>query len=287
MYRFDDVASPAVTTSWWRRALTLTHVIRLSLGAPRDATTSWNRFWSGVDATGDGGDVLWDASASDEALRYVDLLDANGDPRLPVVDVGCGNGRLTRLLVPRFPRALGVDLSPDAITLARGDNPTPAVEFRALDMTGPGEGQRLRTELGEANVLVRGLLHVLDAPARRQLAANLAELVGPGSAVLIAETNHRGPLLGYLESLGAGPRGMPGPLARAIATGIPKPRPYGEAELDDSFPVDRWRRVLIDNDAAITTIPLRRAGVPDSVPGFVAVLKLRAGSGRAGTRTDP
>jgi SAM-dependent methyltransferase len=267
--------------------LTLTHVIRLSLGAPRDATTSWNRFWSGVDATGDGGDVLWDASASDEALRYVDLLDANGDPRLPVVDVGCGNGRLTRLLVPRFPRALGVDLSPDAITLARGDNPTPAVEFRALDMTGPGKGQRLRTELGEANVLVRGLLHVLDAPARRQLAANLAELVGPGGAVLIAETNHRGPLLGYLESLGAGPRGMPGPLARAIATGIPKPRPYGEAELDDSFPVDRWRRVLIDNDAAITTIPLRRAGVPDSVPGFVAVLKLRAGSGRAGTRTDP
>ncbi len=276
-----------MTTSWWRRALTLTHVIRLSLGASRDTTTSWNSFWSGVDATGDGGDVLWDASASDEALRYVDLLAENGDQRLPVVDVGCGNGRLTRLLAPRFPRALGVDLSPDAIALARGEGPTPMVEFRALDMTGPGEGERLRAELGEANVLVRGLLHVLDAPARRRLAANLADLVGPGGAVLIAETNHRGPLLGYLESLGAGPRGMPGPLARAIATGIPKPRPYGEAELDASFPAERWRRVLIDDDAAITTIPLRRPGVPDSVPGFVAVLRSRAGSGRAGSRTDP
>lgn len=254
---------------------------------PRDAATSWNRFWSGVDATGDGGDVLWDASASAEARHYVDLLADNGDPQLPVVDIGCGNGRLTRLLAARFPLAVGVDLSPQAIALARDDSPMPKVEFRVIDMTDPGAGQRLYAEVGEANVLVRGVLHVLDAPARRRLAAGVADLVGRRGTVLIAETNHRGPLIGYLESLGAGPRGMPRPLARAIATGIPRPSPFGEPELDDCFPREQWQRVLIDNDATITTIPLRQPGVPDSLPGFLAVLRSRAGSGRAETRTDP
>lgn len=272
---------------WWRRALTVAHVIRLSLRVPRDVTTSWNRFWSGVGTTGDGGDVLWDASGSDEARRYVALLAAHSDPQLPVVDLGCGNGRLTRMLASRFPRAIGVDLSPQAIALARRDNPTPGIEFRALDMTAPGAGRGLRAELREANVFVRGVLHVLDAPARRRLAANVADLVDARGTVLIAETNHRGPLISYLESLGAGPRGMPRPLARAIATGIPKPSPFGEPELDDCFPPHQWERVLIDNEAAITTIPLRRAGVPDSIPGFLVVLRFREGSGRAGTRTDP
>jgi SAM-dependent methyltransferase len=258
---------------WWKQALTLAHVVRLSLRAPRDATTSWNAFWSGVDATGDGGDVLWDASASAEAARYVDLLAAHGRPELPVVDIGCGNGRFTRLLASRFPRAIGVDLSPHAIALALGESKSPGIEFRVLDMTQPGAGQRLHAEFGEVNVFVRGVLHVLDAPARRRLAANVADLADAHGTVLIAETNHRGPLIGYLESLGAGPRGMPQPLARAIATGIPRPSPFGEPELDDCFPRDQWERVLIDNDAAITTIPLRRAGVPDSIPGFVAVLR--------------
>ncbi|HEY0814943.1 MAG TPA: class I SAM-dependent methyltransferase [Pseudonocardia sp.] len=267
--------------------MTLAHVIRLSLRAPRDAPTSWSRFWSEVSATGDEGDVLWDASASTEALRYVELLAALGDSRLPVIDIGCGNGRLTRLLATRFPRAIGLDLAPLAVELARGESPTPGAEFRVLDMTRPGAGLALRAEFGEVNVFVRGVLHVLDASARRRMAANVADLVGVRGTVLLAETNHRGPLIGYLESLGAGPHGMPRPLARAITTGIPRPSPFGEPELADCFPPDSWERALIDNDAAITTIPLRRPGVPDTVPGFLAVLRFREGSGRAGTRSDP
>lgn len=238
--------------------------------APRDIASRWDRYWAGVQTTGDGGDVLWDSSSSDEARRYLDLLVAHADPDLPVIDVGCGNGRFTRALASRFPRALGADLSPHAIDRAREESGDVAnVEFRAVDMVGPDAAQLG----GPYNVFVRGVLHVLDAPARRRLASNIGDLLGARGTALIAETNYPGPILGYLESLGAGPRGLPHPLARAISSGLPGPSPFGEAELDDSFPPARWERVLVDERSRITTVPMSRADTPDTIPAFLAVLR--------------
>ena len=104
------------------------------------------------------------------------------------------------------------------------------------------------------------------------MAEGIGTLVGARGRVLIGETNHRGNPLGYLERLGAGPRGLPPALARAIATGIPPPSAFGATELDACFPRPHWQRVLVDADAAITTIPLSAPQAHDTIPGFVAVL---------------
>lgn len=278
---------------WWRRALTIPHVIRVSRRAPRAVTDRWDHFWAGVTATGDGGDVLWDASDTREARRYLDLLIAHADRRLPLVDIGCGNGRFTRALGAPFPAALGVDISPAALARARfettssAETSSSAIGFQAFDITEPGAGSLLRGELGgDVNVFVRGVFHVLGVAARREAAAGIAALVGEHGVVLIAETNHRGHRLGYLESLGAGPRGIPPALARIIASGIGVPAAFGEAELDDCFPPQHWRRIMIDVDATISTVPSRTPGVRDTLPGFVAVLAARpatAGPATAGT----
>jgi len=258
----------------WKRIFIAAHVLRLRRGAPRAANTRWDTFWAGVQATGDGGDVLWDASSPAEAARYLDLLADHADPTLPVVDIGCGNGRFTRALAARFPSAVGVDLSPAAIKRAEAESAgTPGVAFRVVDVTDPGAGALLRADLGaDVNVFVRGVLHVLDVPARRRMARGIGTLVGARGRVLISETNHRGNPLGYLEGLSAGPRGLPAALARAVATGIPAPSAFGEAELDACFPPGEWRRVLVDADAAITTIPLSTPSGHDKIPAFVAVL---------------
>jgi SAM-dependent methyltransferase len=270
---------------WWRRALTLPHVVRLSRRAPRAVTDSWDHFWAAVSTTGNGGDVLWDASDPREARHYLDLLTTHADLRLPIVDIGCGNGRFTRALATRFRTALGVDISPAAVVRARSETATStdstpsAITFRPLDITEPGAGNTMRAEVGgDANVFVRGVFHVLDASARREAASSIAAVVGEHGMVLIAETNHRGHRLGYLESLGAGPRGIPPALARAIASGIPAPLAFGQAELDDCFPPQRWRRVVSDATATITTIPSNKPGVQDALPGFVAVLARRPGT---------
>lgn len=259
---------------WWDRALLVAHLVRLGLRAPRDVSTRWDRYWAGVTATGDGGDVLWDSSSSDEARRYLDLLAAHADPALPVVDVGCGNGRFTRALAGRFPRAVGVDLAASAVERARRESP-PGADFRTVDMTAPGAGAALAADLGGCHVFVRGLLHTLDPPARRRLAANAADLLGDAGTLLVAETNYPGPLLNYLENLGAGAAGVPHPLAVAISAGIPRPTTFGATELAAAFPPTGWVHVHTDEDARIATVPMGGRGGADGIPGLVAVLRRR------------
>ena len=262
------------------RALLLPHVVRLSLRAPRDVRSRWDHYWAATADTGDDGDVLWDSSTSDEPRRYVELLAAHADPALPVIDAGCGNGRYTRALAGRFSRVVGVDIAGPAIERARqearreaGDGA--ATEFRVADLLDPAVGHALHAELGDCTVFVRGVLHVLGAADARRMATTLAALAGTRGTVLLAETDYRGPLLGYLESLGGGPSGLPGPLARALAAGLPRPHRFGDAERDAAFPPARWEPVLVDHAATIRTVPLSRAGVPDSIPGHVAVLRPR------------
>jgi SAM-dependent methyltransferase len=273
---------------WWQRALTVPHVMRLTRRAPRGVTNPWDHFWAGVTATGDDGDVLWDAGDTQEASRYLDLLSTHADPRLPIVDIGCGNGRFTRALAARFPHALGVDISPAALARARAettgdgctgtgaDTMSSQVTFGVCDITEPGAGSRLREQLGgDANVFVRGVFHVLEPTARRNAAASIAALVGEHGVVLLAETNYRGPRLGYLERLGAGPRGVPRALASVIASGLSAPQAFGRAELEECFSPQRWHQLVSDVDATITTVPPRTPGLQEGLPGFVAVLTAR------------
>jgi SAM-dependent methyltransferase len=266
-----------------RRVLLVPQIIRLARHAPRDVGTRWDRYWADVERTGDDGDVLWDASTSSEADHYLDLLGTHADPALPALDIGCGNGRFTRVLAQRFRPAIGVDVSPHAVARARVESGSlPHLEFRVADMIAEGTGRALRSELGPCNVLVRGVLHVLAPAERRRLAANLGELLdSPAAILLVAETNHPGSLLAYLEDLGARPTGFPRALGRAITAGLPRPSPFGVNELADTFPPELWDHVRTDHDARIATVPAHRGGVPDSVPGLVAVLRRRSGAARS------
>ncbi len=273
---------------WWRRALLISHVIRLNRRAPRGAVATWDGFWTTVTATGDSGDVLWDTNDPQEALRYLDLLISHADLQLPIVDIGCGNGRFTRALATRFPAALGVDISPTALDRARletgdltADDDTAdaavSIAYQVCDISEPGAGGVLRSQLGgDVNVFVRGVFHVLEADARRAAAAGIAALVGDRGLVLIAETNHRGRRLDYLESLGASHGGIPRALAKVIASGLAAPLAFGPSELEDCFPPQHWRTIVSDTNAAITTVPAGTPGVRVTLPGFVVLLAPRS-----------
>lgn len=132
----------------WRQVLIVPKVARLGRQATRDVGGRWDDYWGRVGATGPGGEVLWDSGSEREIQWYVGQVSRYLPGGLPVVDVGCGNGRLTRALVGSFPRAMGVDLSPRAIARAdEGSAQTTSVSFRALDMTGDGAGRTLAAEI--------------------------------------------------------------------------------------------------------------------------------------------
>ncbi len=258
----------------WRRVLLAPAVGRLAVQAPRNRATRWDRYWAQVRTTGDDGDVLWDPAGEDEPARYRTLLDNWADPALPLVDLGCGNGRLSRALAAGRSHVVGVDLAPHAVALARAQSAaTPGVSHEVLDAVDAIAVTALHTRLGDVNVLIRGVLHTMSRDDRRRVATAVGILTGSRGVVLLAETNYPGPLLGYLEALGARPSGLPEPLGRAISAGLPRPSRFGADELADCFPPARWERVFTDTDATINTVPTGPGQPRGTISAHVAVLR--------------
>lgn len=243
---------------------------------PKNRNAAWAGYWERITNTGADGDVLWDAGGDHEFNSYLPLLLRTLNPALPVVDVGSGHGSFTRLLAAHFPRAIGVDVAPGATAraLALAEPMTvPAVDFRTVDCTVAGAGDQLAAELGEANVFVRGVFHVLDPVSRAALAANLHSLVGATGRVFLIETNYRGDSLGYISRLGATPGRIPRPLKLAIE-GLPKPGHFGPGERKAAFDDAAWT-VLEDGAVTIDAVAMREKGQPEQIPGYYAALAPR------------
>jgi SAM-dependent methyltransferase len=164
----------------------------------RDA---WEGFWS--EASGEPGEVFWDAeptlTAGPHLALYEPLVDA---PRLPLVDLGCGNGTQTRFLADRFPDVIGIDLSAAAVELAvrqakqrAAERPAPRgtvvpsapPRFRQLDAADPAAVTALHEELGDCNIYMRGVLHQCDPKDREPLAAGVATLLGARGRAFVVE----------------------------------------------------------------------------------------------------
>ena len=260
-----------------RKYLLIPRLIRLSSAAPKDPLTAWDQYWGNVRSTGAMGDVLWDSGSAHELNGYLPIL-KQLDPTLPIVDVGCGNGSFTRLLAQHFPHALGLDYSANAVDRARQEAAgITTASFAVCDMTAPDAAQTVATALaaagwaGEANIFIRGVLHVLDRSGQSALAANLLPVVGNRGGVFLAETNFPGTPVDYVSHLGATRNSIPAPLEGAIR-GLPMPGRFGAAQRAKAFPTADWNLVE-EGSASIETRPLSNPSSPDLIPGYYALLR--------------
>jgi SAM-dependent methyltransferase len=260
----------------WRKYLLIPQLTWYAARAPRDQRKAWERYWSGVDRTGVAGDVLWDADDDAELARIAELLRTYADPALPLVDLGCGNGRQARALAGTAARVLGVDGSAAAVRRAEQESAElPAgrrPEFRLADVTEPGLGARLAAELGECTVHIRGVLHVLTPAQRAAVAENVAALAGRRGVVVVRETDAADDPLAYLVRQGATPTSMPDVVRRCVAAGIRPPSHFGAAELAAVFPAARWE-VLEAGPGTLRGVPLRPGEPVQTIPAYHAVLR--------------
>jgi SAM-dependent methyltransferase len=260
------------------KLLLIPQLIWYSARAPRDQGKAWDRFWAGIAKTGPGGEVLWDAASKEELDGVLARALAHMDKGLPVVDVGCGNGRFARLLAPHFPKVLGIDVSPAAIARAKDESRgVDNVTFRVLDASAPGAGRSIAEELGEANALLRGVFHVFEAEQRKIAVENLGAILGKRGAAYCAETNYEGDPLDQLVAQGATATTMPVPLLKCIAAGIKPPRHFGEPQLREFFPVDAWE-VLESGPLTMHGVPLTAKGEFELIPSFYAMVRRRPAS---------
>ncbi|MFD3514686.1 class I SAM-dependent methyltransferase [Streptomyces sp. NPDC058657] len=179
---------------------------------------AWEGFWQG--APDRAGAVLWDAEPALTAGVHLALFEPHmTEPRLPVVDLGCGNGTQTRYLADRFCRVTGIDLAPAAIGLARGHDPAGQVRFAVADATEPADVTALRSDLGQdAQVYLRAVLHQAEPADRTALAATVATLLGErGRAFVVEPAEAAGELL---RTLAEHPDGPPLKLRPLLAHGL-------------------------------------------------------------------
>jgi len=111
----------------------------------------------------------WNAPATAEEQAVLAMVVG------PVIDLGCGPGRLVFDLASRRVRALGVDSSPEAVELARRRGAV--VLHRDLFGPLPGEGRWATALLFDGNVGIGG------DPVR--LLARCRRLVAPGGRVVV------------------------------------------------------------------------------------------------------
>lgn len=255
------------------RYLIIPQLVWYGTRSPRDQGLAWDRFWASIERTGPDGDVLWDAASTDEldGVRAHALEHMVTD--LPVVDVGCGNGRFSRLLAGSFPQVLGIDVSAHAVKRAEDESgDVDNVMYRVLDASAADAGKQLFDELGEAHVFMRGVLHVFDAEQRQRAVANLRDLIGRRGVVYFAETNYAGDPLEQLVAQGATATSMPEPLRKCVAAGIKPPRHFGDAQLADLFPSTYWE-TLDSGPMTMHGVPLTAKDGFESIPGFYAIVR--------------
>ena len=109
------------------------------------------------------------------------------------VDLGCGNGALTRKLAERGYRVLGIDGSPDMVTRAKADYPT-------LDFC-QGDARTFVLQEAADCIFSNAVFHWIDEADQPALARNLYRNLKPGGQ-LVCEFGGRGNTGAILSQLG-------------------------------------------------------------------------------------
>jgi SAM-dependent methyltransferase len=234
--------------------------------AGQELAAVWDHWWAG---TGDTpGEIVWDASA-DDLREDLPHFGAVFDPALPVIDIGCGNGRQTRFLAQRFAVVLGADVSAAAIAQARAVHAEPNVGYRVLDIRDPAAAARLHDEFGDANVYIRGVLQALPSAGRPAAATSIAVLLGRTGTLFAKELPPRA--ASYFEQL-IQVHGLPPGLAKVLRH-IP-PGQITEPELVGLFPAERFE-VIGTGASHIRTSNTLPSGEVITVPAIWALLRPR------------
>ena len=155
-----------------------------------------------------------------------------------VLDVGCGTGEQTLLAASHGADALGVDVSPLALEIARGKAAARGIPAAAGGQVGPaaagGQVGSARFEVADAlklgelgpgfdTIIDSGLFHVFDDESRIRYVTSLASVLRPGGRLCLMCFSDRQP-------------GMFGP------------RRVSQDELRAAF-ADGWTNVAIEAEA--------------------------------------
>lgn len=256
----------------------LSHVLyfRLKHGNPGEVDRHWENYWRTIEKTGSDGQVLWDSEPERASAEDLARFQSYMDPSLPLVDLGCGNGRQTRFLAKHFPRVIGTDVSTSALAKASQETPPgSSIEFRRLDALRPEQARALHGELGDVNIYMRGVLHVTQQRDRPRFVESLATLLGERGTLYQIELSVRA--LDYFRTLpGDSPSGLPQHVHNVLRTGAASVG-FDVQDRPLVYPDSDWQVIAHGEDVTIKTVTLAH-GEEGRVPANYLVLRRRSGA---------
>jgi SAM-dependent methyltransferase len=123
-------------------------------------------------------------AGSDDLGIVPHMLDLLGDVSDRVVlDAGCGEGYLARILVARGARVTGIDLSPRLIALARARDPVGRIAYQVADLSAP------LPELRASFDAVASYMVLNDVEDYQGFAATLAQVLKAGGRAVLGFNN--------------------------------------------------------------------------------------------------
>jgi SAM-dependent methyltransferase len=248
--------------------------LRLKNGDPREYDRHWEKFWKTVDKTGADGQVVWDArpevAVAEDLPRFLPYMDRS----LPIVDLGCGNGRQSRYLARHFDKVIGVDIAPSAIALARKETVEEKnVEFRVLNATHPEQAEALHAEFGDMNVYIRTVMHLVQKVDRPNFVQSLKTLLGERGVLYELELTSKA--LSYLRSLPIkGKMDLPPLIENVVQHGV-VPLGYEPEERAGLFPDAEWEILKEEYGLKVKTIPFVQ-GKEATPPGTYLIARPRS-----------
>jgi SAM-dependent methyltransferase len=214
----------------------------------------WETYWKethdiATTASYDKAKSVWDTDVDRTVDLDVERLRPHFDPKLPVLDVGCGSGQQTVRLARHFRTVLGTDVSPSAVALAAAVHGADNLTYEVLDGLDLDAAKAIHQRLGDVNLYVRTVIHVFGPTDRKRLAEVLQTLIG-----------ERGTLYSVELGLGAVPyfeawaktNGMPVKLDRVMSKGL-RPGPVGREHIESLFPPAAYE-VLADGEVIVPGI---------------------------------
>lgn len=176
----------------------------------------WEGYWRG--APPEPRTVFWDAEPDLVARRHLPLLTPYFGERLPLVDLGCGNGTQTAFFAGHFRPVVGIDFSTAAIELAQRRPDIDGVDFRHGDAADPRMARLLHDEFGDCHIYLRGVLHQSLPEDRARIAESVATLTGERGRAF--DTEPAAAAKDVLMELMRRPEGPPPTLAAVFEHGI-------------------------------------------------------------------
>ena len=261
----------------WQSVRLYSNLTLLQLINPnrRNYLAQWDNYWRDTQATGEQGNVLWDVSPELAAKIDMARFKNHINPALPLLDLGCGNGRQTRFLAQQVSQVIGVDVSAAAIALARQETiHQPNLTFRVLDATDPAEAKALHDKISDMNVYIRGVVHVIQKRDRPNFVASLSTLLGTKGVLYQTEVDNEA--LPYFRKFpGDSASGLPALIHRVVKYGI-TPVGFNLNKLHEVYAPNLWTILERSNNAKMYTIEIA-PGQTGAVPANYLIARAKLG----------